>query len=357
MLPIRTFVDCPCAEGFECHYSNGVITMKPLSLLNWFGGKFYLLDKILPFPKHSCYAELFGGGGSVLINKERARMEVYNDINHALVNFWRVFRDYYFLFKVGNFAMYNSKSIFSYLLEEKHPDIVPEPVALMIDGLIHRGIARPDAKEKISEALRFWYLNQLSFSGNNNDFHGVEDGFTGKFAVVIERKMENVPFRDILTSIFEQVKKSDLKAAATITNAVHERIKSVNFVSRDYKKLLRVLDKRGSLFYLDPPYVGVGKKYEKISENNVAWTDDSFVEMASCLKDLKNAKFILSINDPSFFTDPSWNVEEIEAVSWFSNKLDKAIKKEYIVRNFDNKASPKMVGNASLFDFAVPVKV
>ena len=31
--------------------------------LSYFGGKFYLINKILPFPKHNAYFEIFGGGG------------------------------------------------------------------------------------------------------------------------------------------------------------------------------------------------------------------------------------------------------------------------------------------------------
>lgn len=44
-------------------------------------------------PSHNAYVEPFGGGGSVLLRKPRSRIEVYNDLDGQIVNFWRVLRD------------------------------------------------------------------------------------------------------------------------------------------------------------------------------------------------------------------------------------------------------------------------
>ncbi|RLG02027.1 MAG: hypothetical protein DRN49_00110 [Thaumarchaeota archaeon] len=61
---------------------------------HYYGGKFYLLPYLLKaVPKHHCYVEVFGGGGYLLLNKKRSKVEVYNDINGDVVNLFRVLRD------------------------------------------------------------------------------------------------------------------------------------------------------------------------------------------------------------------------------------------------------------------------
>lgn len=66
----------------------------------WFGGKggAKIRNLILQnLPPHTRYIEPFGGGGSILIAKEPAAVEVYNDVNRGVVSFFRVLasRDYF----------------------------------------------------------------------------------------------------------------------------------------------------------------------------------------------------------------------------------------------------------------------
>ena len=61
----------------------------------WYGGKFSHLDFILPnLPndaEHFC--DVFGGSAAVIINREPAPVETYNDIDSELTNFFSVLRD------------------------------------------------------------------------------------------------------------------------------------------------------------------------------------------------------------------------------------------------------------------------
>jgi DNA adenine methylase len=58
------------------------------------GGKSYLARRIISvMPGHRVYLEPFLGGGSVLLNRLPADVEVAGDVNDNLVNFWTVLRD------------------------------------------------------------------------------------------------------------------------------------------------------------------------------------------------------------------------------------------------------------------------
>lgn len=63
-------------------------------VLRYHGGKWKLAPWIVQhFPSHRVYTEAFGGAGSVLMRKERARMvEVYNDLDEEVVNVFRMLR-------------------------------------------------------------------------------------------------------------------------------------------------------------------------------------------------------------------------------------------------------------------------
>lgn len=60
----------------------------------WYGGKYSHLDWLLPLlPESQHYCEPFGGSAAVLINREPAPVETYNDLDGEVVNFFRVLRD------------------------------------------------------------------------------------------------------------------------------------------------------------------------------------------------------------------------------------------------------------------------
>jgi DNA adenine methylase len=60
----------------------------------WYGGKYSHLDWLLPLlPKTTHYCEPFGGSAAVLINRDPAPVETYNDIYGEVVNFFRVLRE------------------------------------------------------------------------------------------------------------------------------------------------------------------------------------------------------------------------------------------------------------------------
>ena len=58
------------------------------------GAKWQIAPWVLEhFPAHRVYVEPFGGGASLLLQKERVRTEIYNDMDSELANLFRVLRD------------------------------------------------------------------------------------------------------------------------------------------------------------------------------------------------------------------------------------------------------------------------
>lgn len=65
---------------------------RPMALHH--GGKFKLRHWVIEhFPMHRVYIEPFGGMASVLMEKERADLEVLNDLDNQVVNLYQVMRD------------------------------------------------------------------------------------------------------------------------------------------------------------------------------------------------------------------------------------------------------------------------
>lgn len=68
---------------------------KRLIAFSWYGGKFSHLNFLLPLLPNDCrhYCEPYGGSGAVLLNREPAPIETYNDIDGEAVNFFKVLRE------------------------------------------------------------------------------------------------------------------------------------------------------------------------------------------------------------------------------------------------------------------------
>lgn len=64
------------------------------SPLNYFGSKSRIASRIVKhFPTHHTFVDVFGGSAAVLLAKAPSPVEVYNDIDGDLVNFFRVLQD------------------------------------------------------------------------------------------------------------------------------------------------------------------------------------------------------------------------------------------------------------------------
>jgi len=99
--------------------------------------------------------------------------------------------------------------------------------------------------------------------------------------------------------------------------------------NRDFESLIRVYDRPGALFYLDPPYHGTEKYYEG------GFSHDDHIRLKTVLDGIKG-KFILSYNDDEFIRDlyKDYHIEGISRNSNLTNKLNADTFDEVIIKNF-----------------------
>ena len=208
--------------------------------LPWIGGKRRLAKHILPlFPKHTCYCEPFCGAAALFLMKEPSKAEVINDINSDLITLYRVVQNHleefikHFKWQLASREMYK-------LFQESNPDTLTD----------------------IQRAVRFYYLQKLSFGGKVN----------GR---VFGTSATSPPRLNLLRL------EEDLSAA-------HLRLARVTIENLDWQRCIRKYDRPHTLFYLDPPYW-------QTEGYGVPFTIDQYNDMAELMRSVKG-RVVLSIN-------------------------------------------------------------
>ena len=188
---------------------------KVKSCLPYFGGKNYLAKKIISFfPSHNSYVEVFGGGGSVLIQKDPyvSKLEVYNDINSDVVNFFRLLRD-----------------------KEKLKELIYkiENTPFSREEFYNFRDTWKDQKNEIEKIYRWFIVAKLAFGGHWQRREKPAFGY-GLLDRKRVRKLINVP---------NNIQK------------VANRFRLVQIENLFWEKIIDIYDSENTLFYLDPPYV------------------------------------------------------------------------------------------------------
>lgn len=187
---------------------------KPLNFFNYMGGKFYMLRHILNMIDYSktCYVELFGGSGKVLLNKKPHKVEIYNDFDYNLYNLFKVVQN------EETFSKFKEKLDNFLYMEQMFKDW-----------------RELEPKDDIERAVKFYILLNASFNGNCSSF---SYGFGRNKAVSFSNGLQNL-------------------------SAIKERLKNVTILNRDYKEVLESLkDKTDIMLYADPPYYGTESYYK-----------------------------------------------------------------------------------------------
>lgn len=213
----------------------------PDTLFQYPGGKSRLAEWIVSnMPQHECYVEGFGGSGAVLLNKPKAEVNVYNDLDSDLVHFFTVYRESperLIEWVEGVPMSYEKYEEFCRLFYgEANEDPEDEELA---DPLVKEMVGPDDVTHgHVQRAGMFFCLRYMQFGSK---YHG-RSGFG-------RSKVQN--------------------GATTFTNA-KERLKrfigfydDVILENVSYEKLIGTYDGDGTVFYFDPPYIGTEDYYRE----------------------------------------------------------------------------------------------
>jgi len=234
-----------------------------MSAFPYIGGKTRLAEWVIDhLPPHTTYVEPFGGSASVLLNKPRSTVEIFNDKDSDVVTFFRVARE-----RPEELAEWCRFVPFSEQLHDKWADE-------FFSG------ERPN--DDVEHAGKWLFLRYSQYAGK------------------VSRK-----------SGFKRESPRDEKGSRNARNwlnaperieQVADRFRGVSVVHEDYLTVFERYDSPETVFYVDPPYYQKEDLYREAA-------DHATLEQA--LSELEGAA-IVSYTDipPGLYQGDRWHVVE-----------------------------------------------
>ncbi len=251
------------------------------SVIGWVGGKMQLRERIIAEfpPDFKMYVEVFGGAGWVLLARDRhAKEEVYNDFNSDLVNLFRCIKYHVEELKKELKYMVSARENFN-----TYKDLIG------IKGLTD-----------VQRASMFFALIRFSFGAKGDSY------------ATRGRSLENNVAR------FDELTK---------------RLDKVVVENKDFEDLIKLYDRKETLFYLDPPYFGTEKYY---NSRDILFKRKDHERLKGVLDNVKG-KFLLSYNDCEEVREiyKDYNIIEVSRKETLSSSGDnKKNYNELLIKNY-----------------------
>ena len=177
--------------------------------ITYYGGKQKLCKTILEkIPTHQLYCESFVGGGAIFFAKQPSPVEVINDVNGELINFYKVVqRDFVSLEKEIRISL--------------HSRTMHRQASVVYNN--------PDMFNDIRRAWAVWVLAHMSFSSMLDGSFGYD-----KKRGTTSKKIEH--------------------ARDSFSEELAIRLQEVQIECTDAIRIIESRDTPDSFFYCDPPY-------------------------------------------------------------------------------------------------------
>jgi DNA adenine methylase len=234
--------------------------------ITYYGGKQRIAPTVISMmPKHRIYCEPFFGGGAVFFRKPQKGIEVINDHDNNLINFYLC-----------------TQNRFDELRDLIHQTLHSEAMYRHATDVWN---GRTEADD-IEKAWAVWLITNGSYGGSMNGgwrwCNGIRGGHAG---TLIKNKRE------------------------AFSGNLHQRLLEVQISCRDALSVIRDRDTPETFFYLDPPYPGCNQQHYS------GYTHGNLEELLRILTKIKG-KFILSNywSDVlrTYVTENRWNFREIK---------------------------------------------
>ncbi len=254
-------------------------------IAGWMGGKRMLakhICNIIDNTEHICYAEPFVGMGGIILRRNKpAKSEIINDYNGDVVNMFTIV--------------------------QKHPQELKRVMEWQLtsrDEFNKIKLIPTETLTDIERAAKFIYLQRIAFGGKINGHYGLDTTGCGRFSTL---------------NLFPLITK------------LHERLNKVQITNFDWAEFINKVDRKHTLFYLDPPYWGHENDYGKDMFDR-----SQFSTMADILSNLKG-KFVLSLNDLPEIRQcfNMFIIKEVNTIYSAAGNDKQKPARELIISNFD----------------------
>lgn len=188
------------------------------------GGKYYSVKHILPkFPHHSLYktyVEVFGGGGVLMLNKPPYNhLEVFNDANGDLINWWMHCRN---------------------CPNELQQQIESLPYSRQLYDQWQASLFDDTEMTDLERAVRWFYVLR-------NSVGCIVRKSKGNWGYEIEDRSKSATTFRSVPQMFPHIS---------------QRLAKVQIEHRDFAHIIKTYERESTLFYCDPPYVNAESYYE-----------------------------------------------------------------------------------------------
>lgn len=213
--------------------------MKPP--VSYYGGKQLMLKHLLPnIPPHVTYVEPFFGGGALFFAKEPSKVEVINDLNRFVVNFYEQCKT-------------NFDALQSLIQATLHSRAIYRDAMVMYDA--------PHLFSDLKKAWAFWVLTNQGFVSKIGTWgYGTIDS---KKECTLQNKRE----------VF-------------ITD-IRDRLNTTQIDCTDALYVIELRDRTETFFYVDPPY------FNSNMGHYGGYTEQDFENLLQSLERVEG-KFLLS---------------------------------------------------------------
>lgn len=243
-----------------------------------------LLKYLLPLiPKHRIYCEPFFGGGALFFTKPRSEVEIINDLNSEVVNFFKVVQTKFpQLQKLVRSSLHSRELYRQAMVVYKNPDMFTD----------------------LRRAWGFWVATNQGFAS-----------LIGSWGFGRENSKE----------------KAVARKREGFTRDYARRLEHVQVENNDALKVIQRADSKETFFYVDPPYIGSDQGHYS------GYTEEDYKKLLETLSKVKG-KFLLS-GYPStllkeFIKKHKWKVRGIKKSVAVTKLTDKK-KTELMVSNYD----------------------
>lgn len=254
--------------------------------LSYYGGKQKLAKTIVRLiPAHTAYVEPFFGGGAVFFAKEPAKIEIINDINDAVVNFYHVCKTQF-----PELQKRIAQTLHARAEYNKAAEILKD---------------NTDTYTPVERAWAVWVQSNTSFC--QKMLHG--------FRVSAKQNRAKVTANKI----------------SQFTDGICQRLQNTQIECRDALKIIQLYDSPDTFFYLDPPYPDTEQAFYK------GYSADDFKNQLEVLAHIKG-RFLLSSFQyeclDAYTAANGWQKIEIQMNKDITNISTQAKKTEVLTANY-----------------------